>query len=169
MLRKLLPLCQLFALSAAQFQTVYAKRWPSLDSGNILKRDAAADSAEQTEYIEVRTWAIEIRTLWKPKLSKKLDVRANIGHVCHSSLPLVLHEKLYFVSRSVRSSRHCWHRYRNGQPNAKNGHYRVLPEPVWSGHSKVLENALIRVLSEGTKLLAEPSIAHTLISLISLQ
>ena len=54
MLRKLLPLCQLFALSAAQFNAVYAKRWPQLDSGSILKRDAAADSAEQTEYIEVR-------------------------------------------------------------------------------------------------------------------
>ena len=69
MLRKLLPLCQLFALSAAQFQTVYAKRWPSLDSGNILKRDAAADSAEQTEYIEVRISAIEIRTHREQKLS----------------------------------------------------------------------------------------------------
>ena len=72
------------------------------------------------------------------------DVWANLGHVRHSSVPLILHEKLYFIPGPVRRSWHCRHRYWNGQPDAKNGDDRVLPEPVWSGHSKVLENALIK-------------------------
>ena len=55
MLRKLLPLCQLLALTMGQFNTAYmTKRWGSQAlSSAVLKRDAAAESADQTEYIEV--------------------------------------------------------------------------------------------------------------------
>ena len=55
MLRKLLPLCQLMAVVFGQFNGAYmAKRWGSQAlSSAMLKRDAAAETADQTEYIEV--------------------------------------------------------------------------------------------------------------------
>ena len=57
MLRKVLPLCQLLALTMGQFNAAYmSKRWTSLGSqvsSPVLKRDAVSETAEQTEYIEV--------------------------------------------------------------------------------------------------------------------
>ena len=55
MLRKILPLCQLLAVTMGQFNTAYmTKRWGSQAlSSSMLKRDAAAETADQTEYIEV--------------------------------------------------------------------------------------------------------------------
>lgn len=56
MLRKVLPLCQLFALTMGQFNAgLMSKRWTGLDSQVFLKRDASAETSEQTEYIEVWT------------------------------------------------------------------------------------------------------------------
>ena len=59
MLRKILPLCQLFALTMGQFNAgLMSKRWTALDSqvdSSVLKRDASAETSEQTEYIEVWT------------------------------------------------------------------------------------------------------------------
>ena len=65
MLQKVLPLCQLLALTMGQFNGgLMIKRWPALGSqvsGPVLKRDAAVGTADQTEYIEVciiQAWVI---------------------------------------------------------------------------------------------------------------
>ena len=55
MFRKFLPLCQMMAVVFGQFNGAYmAKRWGGQAlSSAVLKRDAVADTADQTEYIEV--------------------------------------------------------------------------------------------------------------------
>ena len=55
MFRKFLPLCQMMAVVFGQFNGAYmAKRWGGQAlSSAVLKRDAVAETADQTEYIEV--------------------------------------------------------------------------------------------------------------------
>ena len=54
MLRKLLPICQLVALTMGQFNPAFmSKRW-TLNGNGLVRRDAGADAAEETEYIEVK-------------------------------------------------------------------------------------------------------------------
>ena len=131
-------------MSLVQAQNPFRpKRWSLAGVPNtdvVFKRDAAAaDGADQSEYIEV--------TLSFPMymISSYLDVRKDFSYVCNPCLSRILYEKLPGIPRSMRCSRSvrflpeisinfnlrdCWYSDRNGKPNEKNGYNRILSRSI---------------------------------------